>query len=138
PFLLVVVSNNYNYYLKYVKPFPFPTCYEDWSVSTIGDRIRSCEVTIVPNPLNRFTLMKSANRTILSLFHGVPVVATRTSALEPFEGCVIFDSWVDGIITYLDDPERARRDVAAGRAVIQSHFSGAALADSWQALFDGK
>ncbi|MCB0406182.1 MAG: glycosyltransferase family 1 protein [Bdellovibrionales bacterium] len=135
---LVVVSNSYESYLQLIKPLPIPSEYQNWSMDRIGDLIRSCSLTLVPNPCNRFSIAKSPNRTMLSLMHGVPVVASRTPALETFEDAVIFDDWERGISTYIDNPERAAKDVMNGQKLIEARYSGQAVGRDWLALLSGQ
>jgi glycosyltransferase involved in cell wall biosynthesis len=97
--------------------------------------LRDANVVLVPNSLDPFSRCKSANRALLALAHGVPVVATRTRALEPLSPCVIFDDWVGGIERYLEDKELAQAHLRVANDIIQREFSGLALAEEWKRLF---
>ena len=69
---------------------------------------------------------------------GVPVVATRTPALEPFDGSVWFDDFEAGVSGYLADGERARADVARARTLIEASYSGAAVARAWSDVLSSR
>ncbi|NJM18032.1 MAG: hypothetical protein HC836_25140 [Richelia sp. RM2_1_2] len=95
-FRLLVVSNNYKKYCKYIQPLPFSTDYMEWDLFSIYNNISQSDVVIIPNSQCAFSICKSANRAILSLSLGVPVVATRTPALEDLNECIIIDDWEGG------------------------------------------
>lgn len=133
-FLLVILSNDKRLYEERIAPLPFPTAYEDWRIDAFEERLARCHVTLIPNPRNRFTLGKSANRAILSLSRGVPVVATRTPALEPLEGCLALDAWGDGTRAYLDDPEIGKRHVSAAKERISRLYTGEVVAKQWSSV----
>ncbi|MCB0417715.1 MAG: glycosyltransferase family 1 protein [Bdellovibrionaceae bacterium] len=137
--VLVVISNNYQRYAELIEPnFPIPTLYKDWSIDSIERNIRECDVTLVPNPLNKFSLAKSPNRTLLSLAQGVPVVATKTPALETFDDCVYFNDWEGGISAYLDNPELRDNHVRQAKQLIHENYAGSAIGRHWARLFEGR
>jgi glycosyltransferase involved in cell wall biosynthesis len=131
PFELVVVSNHPDKFRQAIAPLPFHTRYVEWSPSVCREALAACRAVLVPNSLDPFSLCKSANRTVTALMAGAPVVATRTSALAPFEGCVVFDDWRTGLLGYLTDPALARRHVDQGQAVIEDHFAHRRIAEGW-------
>jgi hypothetical protein len=92
-FSLLVVSNSYSKYCDYILPLPFKTDYIDWDPVNIYRHIAESDITIIPNSKSPFSICKSANRAILSLSLGVPVVATETPALFPFKDCTFLDDW---------------------------------------------
>ena len=73
----------------------------------------------VPNSRDEFSACKSPNRVVHALSQGVPVVATRIASTEPFDGCVAFDDFAGGIVSYLRDRELAEEHVRRGREVIE-------------------
>ena len=134
PLRLVVVSNSYEKYLRHIKSLPFETMYLRWHPRKVYDYIRASDVVLVPNSLSPFSVCKSANRPILALSHGTPVVASRTPALDVFHDCILLDDWQAGIETYLTQPEIGQSHVAQAQAVIAAHFSGPVIAQQWQQL----
>jgi hypothetical protein len=66
----------------------------------------------------------------------VPVVATKTPALIPFESCIIFDNWQQGIVSYLKDPDLVLRHITNAQLIIKENYSGDAIADKWLQIID--
>lgn len=130
-FELVVVTDSYPAFLKHVASMQFPTRFVQWSPEAVEREMKRASVALIPNALNPFSKCKSANRTVLALSRGVPVVATRTSALDAFESCVIFDSWIEGVISYLDDPALVQEHLAKARMIINREFSLDSVATRW-------
>jgi glycosyltransferase involved in cell wall biosynthesis len=136
PFTLVVVSDNEAMYASYIKDLQIPSLYYEWTIESLPYRIRSSSLVIIPNAMNEFSLAKSANRAILALYHGAPVVATSTPALGSFRDCIIVDDWVKGIDLYLSDRSIRERHVEKARQIIASKFSGEVIAEQWKTLFN--
>ncbi|MEL7503038.1 MAG: hypothetical protein AAFN18_11285 [Cyanobacteria bacterium J06554_6] len=134
PLRLLVVSNHYGKYLDLIEPLPFPTAYAEWHPFKIYDDIAQSDAVIIPNSKTPFSLCKSANRAVLSLSLGVPVVATRTPAYEPLVDCVAFDDWYAGLHQYLSQPEQTQQQLARVQQVIQTHYSGTVIADRWRSM----
>jgi glycosyltransferase involved in cell wall biosynthesis len=131
---LIVVSNSEARFNELIRPLPFPTYYVPWRSGVVEELLEESEVALIPNSLDAFSVCKSANRAVLALHHGVPVVATRTPALVPLADCVIFDDWIGGIEAYLNDPRLVRQHVAAARTIIEWEFSGKRIAADWDAI----
>ena len=137
-FCLHIVSEAeaYEVYQEYIKPFSFPTKFTPWNQYINYQLISQSHVTIIPNSLNAFEICKSPNRAILSLALGVPVVATKTPALLPFEDCIIFDDWHQGIVSYLQDPNLAWQHITTAQSIIKRDYSGEVIADKWGQIID--
>lgn len=135
-FRLLVVSNNYKKYCKYIQPLPFATDYIEWDLFSIYKNISQSDVVIIPNSQCAFSICKSANRAILSLSLGTPVVATKTPALADLEECMIFDDWEKGLKTYLSDEELVNSDMKKAQSIISSNYSGEAVANRWLNLIE--
>ena len=131
PLRLVVVSNSRDKYEQYIEPLPFETRYLRWHPRSIYDYIKASDVVIIPNSQSVYSICKSANRAVLSLSQGTPVVASRTPALNLFEGCVILDAWEDGLRQYLLNPEIAQMHVALAQRAIAQTLSGDQIAQQW-------
>jgi glycosyltransferase involved in cell wall biosynthesis len=131
---LIVVSNSEARFNELMHSFTFPTLYVSWRLGVVEELFKQSEIALLPNSLDAFSVCKSANRAVLALHHGIPVVATRTPALEPFEGCMIFDDWIGGIETYLNDKQLGQQHVADAQAIIHREFSGKRIAAEWDAL----
>lgn len=136
PLRLVVVSNSQAKYERYIQPLPFDTVYLRWHPRKIYDYIRASDVVIIPNSQSIFSICKSANRAVLALSQGTPVVANRTPALNRFEDCVILDDWRSGLRQYLLNPEIAQAHTAAAQRAIARNLSGEKIADEWLNLLE--
>jgi hypothetical protein len=136
PVELVVVSNNVEKYGQFIAPMRIPSRYVEWNVDAMNDHLRRADVVVLPNSLDPFSACKSANRAVLSLSQGVPVVATSTSALEPLRGCIELDDFYLGLRRYLTDPAYMSRHVAEAQLRIDRHFGMAAIGEAWLHVFD--
>jgi hypothetical protein len=128
---LVVVSNNREKFERHIQPMKIRTRYLDWSVPVMNRQFQDAALVVVPNSLDSFSLCKSANRTVLALSAGVPVVATLTPALRDLSGCIKTGSFLDSMRWYLSDPQRAAQDVQQGQAVIQKAFGSEKISSLW-------
>jgi glycosyltransferase involved in cell wall biosynthesis len=134
PIRLLVISNNRHQYEELIRPLPFPSEYREWRQERIFTDIAEADVCIVPNSRDAFSICKSANRIVLSLACGTPVVATSTPASDALAPYVIFDDWDAGLRTYLSDPDRVHRDVTAGQDFIRAAFTLDVLGKQWSSL----
>lgn len=131
---LRVVSNSYEKYSTYIAPLPFESDYLPWHPRKIYDYIRASDVVIIPNSQSAFSICKSANRAVLALSQGTPVVASRTPALEMFAECIWLDDWAKGLQSYLQQPDVAQAHVDQAQRVIEQKLSGEAIAQQWLSL----
>lgn len=132
---LLVVSNHRERYESLVAPLAIDSDYLEWSPATLRRALAVADVVIVPNSLDEFSVCKSANRTVLALSSGVPVVATPTDSLSVLSPAIWTGDPLEGLVRYLDDPAAGRADVAEGRVLIEAHFSLEAVGRQWAALF---
>uniref|UniRef100_B8HXH6 Glycosyl transferase group 1 n=1 Tax=Cyanothece sp. (strain PCC 7425 / ATCC 29141) TaxID=395961 RepID=B8HXH6_CYAP4 len=128
---LVVISNNERMYKKLFLGLPFQSSYLEWELFNSNTYIQSGDVTIIPNNRSAFSICKSANRAVLSLSLGVPVVANKIPAFEPFSDCMLFDDWQQGIKTYLTNPDLARAHVSKAQEIIRDQFGDDVIAQKW-------
>lgn len=128
---LVVISNSREKFERYIRPLKITTRYFDWTASVMEQQLQSAALVIIPNSLDSFSLCKSANRTVLALNAGVPVVATLTPALSALSNCIQTGSFVDGMRWYLSDATRAKQEVRQGQAVIQQTFGSDRISLLW-------
>lgn len=131
PLRLLVVSNSYSKYLDLIAPLPFDTAYAEWHPTQIYQHISSSDLVILPNSKTPFAWSKSANRAVLSLSLGVPVVATFIPAMEPFRECMLFDNWENNLRQYLEQPGLVRDHLQKAQVVIKANYSGEAIATQW-------
>ncbi len=136
PLRLMVVSNNRGRYEQSIAPLPFNTHYLRWHPRKIYDYIRASDVVIVPNSQSVFSICKSANRTVLALSQGTPVVASYTPALDMLSECIWLDAWEAGLRDYLQHPEKGKSHVAIAQQIIAQHLSGETIARQWLSLLE--
>ncbi len=128
---LVVISDNQDKYVKNIKPLKIKSEYIPWSPTAVEQEFARASVVVIPNPLETFSICKSANRAVLALKHGVPVVATATPALRPLASCIVLDDFENGLRTYLTDPDRANLDVQTGKELIEELYGQAQTCFEW-------
>jgi hypothetical protein len=131
PLRLLVVSDNRDKFEELFGALPFKAEFRYWHPLRIFGDIRSADVCVVPNSRDIFSITKSANRAVLALSLGVPVVATRVPATAPLEGCVVFDDWETGLRRYLATPEAASADIEAATRLIERDYSSRAIGEAW-------
>jgi hypothetical protein len=136
PFRLLVVTGDRSAYDQHIEPLALDTAFARWDRLTIFREVRESVVVIVPNSRDTFSICKSANRPVLALSQGAPVVATRIPSLEPLDGSVLFDDFQAGLVAYLNDPGVAAEHVRRGGEVIEREFAPAVVAGKWRALFE--
>jgi glycosyltransferase involved in cell wall biosynthesis len=135
PFRLLVVTNDRDAYRKHIEPLALETAFAPWDRLTIFGYLRESSVVIVPNSRDEFSICKSANRATLALSQGVPVVATRIPSLDALAGCVLFDDFRGGILTYLRARDFAVDHVRRAGEVIEREFAPAVVAERWRDVF---
>jgi glycosyltransferase involved in cell wall biosynthesis len=129
---LVVVSNDREGYQHLVQPLPIQTEYIEWDNESIRSHIQASNVAIIPNSRDPIAICKSANRAVLALSLGVPVVASRTPAMEILEGCVCFDDWIDSLYRYLTEPSLVHDHLLKAQSVLRREFDSDRIARQWQ------
>ena len=131
---LIVVSNNIDKYHSFIEPLAIPSQYVEWNPAVVERQLELADVVVLPNTKDPFSVCKSANRTVLALAYGVPVVATSTPALDVLADCIQFDDFYKGLRVYLSDPKQAAADVVRGRQLIECNFSDQVIASDWLAV----
>lgn len=128
---LIVVSNNIEKYNKHILPMAIPSRYIEWSAESMEQHFADADVVVIPSTKDSFSICKSANRTVLAITNGVPVVATLTPALEDLRGAVIFDDFDNGIRQYLTDKVFAKSQVETGKAIIDQLYGQESIGNIW-------
>lgn len=131
---LVVVSNNLDKYREHILPLAIPSRYVKWSLESMVEELRAADVVVIPNSCDPFSLCKSANRTVLALSHGIPVVATHTPALEPLRCCTEVDDFYTGLHRYFTNAEHVRDHVDRGQKLIVELYGQSAIGSAWCAV----
>lgn len=133
---LVVISDNHTKYLQHIKPLRIKSEYIPWSSTVVEQEFTRASVVVIPNPLETFSICKSANRATLALKHGVPVVATATPALRPLSDCIVLDDFESGLRTYLTDSRKAKSDIERGQKLIEVLYGQDQTRLEWTQVID--
>jgi glycosyltransferase involved in cell wall biosynthesis len=128
---LIVISNDIEKYRKHILPLAIPSRYIEWTVDIMAPHLYAADVVVIPNTLDPFSISKSANRSVLALLHGTPVVATRTPALMPLSECCELDDFQSGLRRYLTDPEHASRHIEHGQKLISELYGQPVIGMAW-------
>lgn len=131
---LVVISNNREKYEASIRPLPIPSRYVEWSASAVDEWLARAAAVIVPNTLDPFSICKSANRTVLALAHGVPVVATMTPALHPLADFIHGGEPLQALRRIFREPERARTEALQGYRQAETLFGIHSIQVQWLRL----
>jgi hypothetical protein len=131
---LLVISNSEQKFNDHIAIFDLPTRYLEWDPIAIYDQIISADVVVLPNNKEPFSLCKSANRAVLALSLGVPVVATRTPVYAPLDECVLFDDWYANIRAYLTDTALVERHLSRAGTALDSVYSDDAILEDWRGV----
>lgn len=133
-FELLVVSNNRTMFENCIAPLPLRTRYEEWTSDAVFRALQTATVCLLPSGRDAFSLTKSANRAVLALYHGVPVISSKMRALEPLASSIVFDEWETGLRRFLNSECERRKAVAAAHPVIDALFAPKAIARAWLKL----
>ncbi|HSV80309.1 MAG TPA: hypothetical protein VLK85_14040 [Ramlibacter sp.] len=131
---LVVISNNRHKYLDEIAPLAIPSQYVEWSSKHVEQWLQQAALVIIPNTLDPFSLCKSANRTVLALSHGVPVVATMTPALRPLVDSIHTGDPLPAFREILANAEGARARARQGYQQCEALFGMKSLQVQWLRL----
>lgn len=128
---LVVISNHRSKYEEQIRPLQIPSRYFEWSSQLVDQWMEQADVVVIPNSLDAFSICKSANRGVMAVSRGVPVVATPTPALEPMAPHIHTGDTFEGLFRYLDDREVGRRDANAAYELAKDAFGQKTIARAW-------
>jgi glycosyltransferase involved in cell wall biosynthesis len=138
PIELVVISNNQVRFEALTHGAKIFTRYEAWSNERVFFELSRADLFVMPSAADPFSLCKSANRAVLALANGVPVVATYLESLEPLREVMMLDDWRAGIDTYLFDPHTAHGHLARAQPILAQHFSIEAIGRQWNEALGGR
>ena len=137
PIELVVISNNRVRFDALTHGVNIFTRYEAWSNERVFFELSRANLFVMPSAADPFSLCKSANRAVLALANGVPVVATYLESLEPLREVMVLDDWRAGIDTYLFEPHTVRDHLSRAQPILAQHFSIEAIGRQWNEALGG-
>lgn len=139
PLQLTVISNRKALFNRAIKQIGVPTRYVEWSAEAVFRELGDADVCLLPFGTDVFSATKSANRVVLALHQGVPVITSRLRSMDPLEGVVVFDDWEAGLRRFLGssgETERASTIVAAEK-ILANTYSAHSIGKTWAALIRG-
>jgi glycosyltransferase involved in cell wall biosynthesis len=132
PIELVIISNNRAKFHDRLLRLPFPTRYRSWSNEAVFDELSTSDVFLMPNETDGFSACKSANRAVMALEMGVPVIATWLDSLEPLGDAIVIDDWERGLDNYLLNHTERSRALSQASQVINTVYAPKVVGEHWQ------
>jgi hypothetical protein len=133
---LLVLSNSRTIFESLQPHLNIVSHYEDWTIAVMEEAFRRAAVVLVPNSVDEFSICKSANRTLLALKRGLPVVATPTRALEELKDCVWQADPYEGIHLFLAHRGEAKMWVNRAQHLLERKFSVQSLGCQWNSIIE--
>lgn len=134
---LIVISNNLKKYEEHIAEFEIPSRYVTWELREVYRWIELADLVVLPNSLNEFSVCKSANRSVLALSLGTPVVASKMPVYAPLADAMLFDDWENNIRSLLSrDPDAVTKMAATAAQVLDEYYSDRAILQRWKQLID--
>lgn len=130
-FELLVISNDRSLFDQFVKPLPIVSRFQYWNQQGCMKAVSSADAVLMPQIEDAFSACKSANRALLALACGTPVIASELKSLDPLRDCIVIDDWQEGFRRYLEDPEATARDLKKAKSIIDRQFSKEAVGNLW-------
>jgi glycosyltransferase involved in cell wall biosynthesis len=131
PLELVIISNNRRKYETHFSRLPFASRYRGWSSEAVYEELQDATAFLMPNGSDGYSACKSANRALLALANGVPVIASWLDSLAPLKDVIVLDDWAGGLERYLLHTEVRKADVARAVEVIEAGFSPTVQGRAW-------
>lgn len=134
PVSLSVVSSDERAAEKVLEKACFDWSFTEWQLENYYDDIAENDICLIPADINPFTRVKTNNRVLLSLWLGVPVVASEIPSYREFSSYVKFDNWQSNIRFYAENPFSAKESVEQAQRFIIERFSKEKLLNPWRQL----
>lgn len=132
PLVLGIISNNFQKYVELEKKINIPMIYLEWDRTTFISALKLHKLAIIPIQHNPFTRCKSNNRLLLSLYHGLGVIADKIPSYMDFKNMCKLDNWEEGLKEYINHPEILEKDLKEAKAYIEKQWMLKNIADQWQ------
>jgi glycosyltransferase involved in cell wall biosynthesis len=136
PVELVIISNNRAKFDAHFRALGITTRYRAWSNAAVYEELTKASAFLMPNASDPFSACKSANRALLALAAGVPVIADQLDSLEPLRGAIVVDDWRSGLQRYLLSSRERDKDVALAQRIIDEQYAFKAIGLSWTKLIE--
>ncbi len=114
----------------------FTKRYIKWQPQLLQAEFARCDLVILPNQLDEYGKVKSANRLIEAMQAGKFVLANALPSYQAFSAFAnIHASIKQGLLWALANPNLVLEKISAGQAYIQQHFANDVIAQRWQQTF---
>ncbi|KAA0685041.1 hypothetical protein DTW90_35680 [Neorhizobium sp. P12A] len=133
-FELLVMSSRPDAYKALIEPLPFRSRFESWTQQKCFEAVRASDAFVMPQIEDAFSACKSANRALLALSCGTPVIASNLKSLDPLKSCIVIDDWKKGFDRYLCDESATKADLEKARSILDLQFSARATGQKWMDL----
>lgn len=134
PFTLVVVSDHRLKWKLFIEPIGVPTRFVLWSQEAARRLLERAAAFIMPVGEDEFSLAKSANRAVLALDAGAPVVASPLESLLPLGPSVAPADFADALERCLTHRTEARAEAARLRNEAEKNFGLRKIVETWDAI----
>jgi len=132
PFTLIVVSDNKEKWKLFIEPIGIPTRFVPWSHAGCRALLKKAWAFIMPVGDDHFSLSKSANRALLALEAGTPVVSQSLESLDDLRPGVSGAAFAQALERCLTRREEAQSDAAAARAQAKGAFGLRPTIEKWR------
>lgn len=139
PLALTVISNSRTLFERHVAGTSLPVAYRGWRRRTFPFDLVQHDIVLIPVNRNPLTLCKTANRPLLSLSLGLPVVCDTIPSYEELADFTLQTTrqtdWRQSVRAYAADRALARRHVEAGRRFIRTKYTRQRVVAQWAEAF---
>ena len=129
---LTVISNSVSTFEKYFSgQHQFTVYYLEWQRETYEYLVGMHDICLIPIDINPFTICKSNNRLVLSLFLGLPVVADEIPSYSEFSNFVKLGSWDENLRYVVRNLSSERQLASHGQKYVLENYSNDFIANIW-------
>jgi glycosyltransferase involved in cell wall biosynthesis len=106
-----------------------------WNPNRVINAIKALDALVLPISKNDFALSKSANRSLLALYNGMPVIATETEALQDLSEWIIFDfkKGLQQVSSQKDN--HLKNKLATDQHLLVQNHGPQSMANHWDQVF---
>jgi hypothetical protein len=126
--VLNVISDSRKAFDKYTAGAEFEARFHAWERSSFPYLLSQNQLSVIPIQLNPFTACKTANRLIISLLCGVPVVADLIPSYREFEPFIRTGNWTQNVLAALNGDQDK---LTSGRQYIADTYNDKRTLNEW-------
>ena len=133
-FKLIVASNSLEKFETVSSQLSIECAYVEWNFDSFKSVLESADCVIIPISRNDFNLCKTNNRLVMSLAHGVPVVADGIPSYMEFDRFTFLDKWDQGLRSVLDEDPKVSMLTQDGKKYVHRHYSLSESVKAWESV----